>query len=205
MNENFFDKWGMVYATNGSLPHWHQTGKMTFVTFRLCDSIPKSVVDKILLDYELKLSLNKCGYEKKELELWKWEKYNRIEKYLDKGIGECLLNNLECRDIVTQALLHFDNVRYKLVSYVIMPNHVHVVLMPYGKWMVQDIIKSIKHYSALQINRLLGRVGQVWQKESFDRIIRNEEHYLNILKYIYNNPRNLTKDSFSLYFAENEI
>ena len=205
MNENFFDKWGMVYATNGSLPHWHQTGKMTFVTFRLCDSIPKSVVDKILLDYELKLSLNKCGYEKKELELWKWEKYNRIEKFLDKGIGECLLNNLECRDIVTQALLHFDNVRYKLVSYVIMPNHVHVVLMPYGKWMVQDIIKSIKHYSALQINRLLGRVGQVWQKESFDRIIRNEEHYLNILKYIYNNPRNLTKDSFSLYFAENEI
>lgn len=205
MNENFFDKWGMVYATNGSLPHWHQTGKMTFVTFRLCDSIPKSVVDKILLDYELKLSLNKCGYEKKELELWKWEKYNRIEKYLDKGIGECLLNNLKCRDIVTQALLHFDNVRYKLVSYVIMPNHVHVVLMPYGKWMVQDIIKSIKHYSALQINRLLGRVGQVWQKESFDRIIRNEEHYLNILKYIYNNPRNLTKDSFSLYFAENEI
>ena len=205
MNENFFDKWGMVYATNGSLPHWHQTGKMTFVTFRLCDSIPKSVVDKILLDYELKLSLNKCGYEKKELELWKWEKYNRIEKYLDKGIGECLLNNLKCRDIVTQALLHFDNVRYKLVSYVIMPNHVHVVLMPYGKWMVQDIIKSIKHYSALQINRLLGRVSQVWQKESFDRIIRNEEHYLNILKYIYNNPRNLTKDSFSLYFAENEI
>lgn len=115
------------------------------------------------------------------------------------------LNNLECRNIVAQALLHFDNVRYKIVSYVIMPNHVHVVLMPYGEWMVQDIIKSIKHYSALRINRLLGRVGQVWQKESFDRIIRDEQHYQNILKYIYNNPRNLTKDSFSLYFAENLI
>lgn len=71
--------------------------------------------------------------------------------------------------------------------------------------MVQDIIKSIKHYSALRINHLLGRVGQVWQKESFDRIIRDEQHYQNILKYIYNNPRNLTKDSFSLYFAENLI
>ena len=86
-----------------------------------------------------------------------------------------------------------------------MPNHVHVVLMPYGEWMVQDIIKSIKHYSALCINRLLGRVGQVWQKESFDRIIRDEQHYLNILKYIYNNPRNLTNYSFSLYFVENLI
>lgn len=205
MNEHFFDKWGMVYTTKGSLPHWHQTGKMTFVTFRLYDSIPKKVIDDILFEYEQKLSLNRCIYEKKEIELLKWEKYNRIEKYLDKGNGECFLNNLECRNIVAQALLHFDNVRYKIVSYVIMPNHVHVVLMPYGEWMVQDIIKSIKHYSALRINRLLGRVGQVWQKESFDRIIRDEQHYQNILKYIYNNPRNLTKDSFSLYFAENLI
>ena len=85
-----------------------------------------------LFEYEQKLSLNRCIYDKKEIELLKWEKYNRIEKYLDKGNGECFLNNLECRNIVAQALLHFDNVRYKIVSYVIMPNHVHVVLMPYG-------------------------------------------------------------------------
>ena len=182
MNEHFFDKWGMVYATKGSLPHWH-----------LSLSMSRSFL------YMQRI------YDKKEIELLKWEKYNRIEKYLDKGNGECFLNNLECRNIVAQALLHFDNVRYKIVSYVIMPNHVHVVLMPYGEWMVQDIIKSIKHYSALRINRLLGRVGQVWQKESFDRIIRDEQHYQNILKYIYNNPRNLTKDTFSLYFAENLI
>ena len=151
--------------------------------------------------------LGVCGYELiRELFIFvKLILNSYLEKYLDKGNGECFFNNLECRNIVAQALLHFDNVRYKIVSYVIMPNHVHVVLMPYGEWMVQDIIKSIKHYSALRINRLLGRVGQVWQKESFDRIIRDEQHYKNILKYIYNNPRNLTKDTFSLYFAENLI
>ena len=82
-----------------------------------------------------------------------------------------------------------------------MPNHVHTVLVPQKEWMVQDIIKSIKHYSALQINKLLGRSGKVWQTEGFDRIIRDEEHYLNILRYINNNPRNLPKEFFSLYFA----
>ena len=66
MNEHFFDKWGMVYATKGSLPHWH-----------------------LSLRDEQKLSLNRCIYDKKEIELLKWEKYNRIEKYLDKGNGEC--------------------------------------------------------------------------------------------------------------------
>ena len=91
MNEHFFDKWGLVYVTKGSLPHWHQTGKLTFVTFRLYDSIPKKVIDNILLEYEQKLSLNRCIYDKKEIELLKWEKYNRIEKYLDKENGECFL------------------------------------------------------------------------------------------------------------------
>ena len=201
MNENYFDKHGLVHATNGSLPHWHQTGKLTFVTFRLHDSVPKNVIDHILSEYEQRLVLNEGGYDKKTLETWKWEKYNRIEKYLDKGSGECLLKNPECRNIVSDALLHFDNIRYNLLSYVIMPNHVHTVLVPQEEWMVQDIIKSIKHYSALQINKLLGRSGKVWQTEGFDRIILDEEHYLNILRYINNNPRNLPKEFFSLYFA----
>ena len=203
MNENFYDKWGLVHTTKGSLPHWHQTGKTTFVTFRLGDSIPKAVIDKILLDYELQLTQNKYRYSKDELEVWKWEKYNRIEKYLDRGNGECLLKNPECRNIVAEALLHFDNVRYNILSFVIMPNHVHVLLVPQGEWLVQDIIKSVKHYTALQINKLLGRSGNVWQREGFDRIIRNEEHYKNTLNYIYNNPRNLPKDWFTLYFAQN--
>ena len=202
MNENFYDRKGMVLTTKGCLPHWHQTGKITFVTFRLGDSIPQKVIDEILLEYELKVSLHKDCLDKKELEIWRWEKYNRIEKYLDNGSGECLLENVQCRDIVAETLLHFDDERYKVFAFVIMPNHVHVLMMPLGRWVMQDIMKSIKHYSALQINRLLKRNGNVWQRESFDRIIRDEEQYMNVLKYIYRNPRFLQKDKFSLYFAE---
>ena len=198
----FYDRFGMVLTTKGSLPHWHQTGKMTFVTFRLGDSIPQNVLDEILLEYELKVSSHKDSLDKKELEVWRWEKYNRIEKYLDRGMGECLLENPQCRDVVAKALLHFDDERYKVFAFVIMPNHVHVLMMPLGGWVMQDIMKSIKHYSALQINKLLGRNGNVWQRESFDRIVRDEEHYMNILKYIYRNPRLLERNQYTLYFAE---
>ncbi len=195
----------MVLTTKGSLPHWHQTDKITFVTFRLGDSIPQKVIDEILLEYELKVSSNKDCLDKKELEVWKWEKYNRIEKYLDQGNGECLLTNPQCRDIVAEALLHFDDDRYKVLAFVIMPNHVHLVVMPLGGWVLQDIMKSVKHYSALKINKLLGRSGNVWQRESFDRIVRDEEHYMNILKYIYRNPRFLQQNQYTLYFAEKLI
>ena len=73
---------------------------------------------------------------------------------------------------------------------------------PCGEWMLQDIMKSVKHYSALQINRLLQRNGNVWQKESFDRIVRDEQHYMNLLQYINNNPKNLSLDAYTLYFAD---
>ena len=192
----------MVLTTKGCLPHWHQTGKMTFVTFRLGDSIPQNVLDEILLEYELRVSSHKDSLDKRELEVWRWEKYNRIEKFLDRGMGECLLESPQCRDAVAKALLHFDGERYKVFAFVVMPNHVHVLMMPLGSWVMQDIMKSIKHYSALQINRLLGRNGNVWQRESFDRIVRDEEHYMNILKYIYRNPRFLQRNQYTLYFAE---
>ena len=202
MEGNFFERWGSVHATAGNLPHWHQTGKITFVTFRLGDSIPQSVMDEIFLEHERKLHDNQGSMDAETLRILQWEKYNRIEKYLDKGHGSCLLSNAECRRIVSDALLYFDGVRCYVHSFVIMPNHVHVLMEPCGEWMLQDIMKSVKHYSALQINRLLQCGGNVWQKESFDRIVRDEQHYMNLLQYINNNPKNLSLDAYTLYFAD---
>ena len=84
-----------------------------------------------------------------------------------------------------------------------MPNHVHLLIEPFGECGVQEIVSALKKYSAREINKVLNRKGRLWQKEYFDRIVRNETHYMKILNYIYNNPRNLPPDWYTYYLATN--
>jgi len=103
---------------------------------------------------------------------------------------------------VCDALIFFDGDRYRLHSYVVMPNHVHVLVELLGENKTGDVLHSWKRHTANQINKLIGGSGKFWQHESFDRIIRDKEHYNNVLRYIANNPRNLPEDSFSIYMGE---
>ncbi|HUI06774.1 MAG TPA: transposase [Verrucomicrobiae bacterium] len=70
-----------------------------------------------------------------------------------------------------------------------MPNHVHVLMTPLPGNEPSAILYSWKSYTANQINRLLGQSGPVWQRESFDHIVRNEEALLRFEQYIRDNPR----------------
>jgi REP element-mobilizing transposase RayT len=69
-----------------------------------------------------------------------------------------------------------------------MPNHVHALLTPCPGWDLGKIVHSWKSYTANECNKLLGRSGAFWQKEGFDRYVRNEVHYYNAAAYIENNP-----------------
>ena len=69
-----------------------------------------------------------------------------------------------------------------------MPNHVHLLLIPSPGVHLPEILHSIKSYSAQKANEFLGRTGVFWQRESFDRYIRNEQHFRNVIKYIEENP-----------------
>jgi REP element-mobilizing transposase RayT len=82
--------------------------------------------------------------------------------------------------------------RYDLHFAVVMPDHVHLLLQPREKegrtWFdLAEIMKGIKGVSSRRINQLLGTTGTVWQAESFDRIMRNEEEYLQKWEYMWNN------------------
>jgi len=79
--------------------------------------------------------------------------------------------------IIENALLLFDGVRYKLPAWVVMPNHVHVLLVPKPGYLLEDIMRSWKSFTSNQANRLLKRTGRFWQEEYFDRYIRHAEHY----------------------------
>jgi putative DNA methylase len=97
------------------------------------------------------------------------------------------------RTLVLDACRHFDGQRYTLWTAVVMPDHVHLLLRPEEQepgqwWSLSIILHSIKSFTANQINKLLKREGSIWQDESFDRIVRNEEEFLEKWNYIRNNP-----------------
>jgi putative transposase len=104
-------------------------------------------------------------------------------------MGSCRLTE-DSATIVVDALHYFDAVRYELDSYVIMPNHVHVIVRPLSCEVesLERILQSWKRYTSREINRRHGLRGSFWQEESFDRIIRDEEHLYRAVQYIGSNP-----------------
>jgi REP element-mobilizing transposase RayT len=92
------------------------------------------------------------------------------------------------RDLLAAALRSFDKVRYQLIGYVVMYDHVHVVLEPHTGNDLTRLVQSWKSYTANRIQRTSGRTGRIWQREYFDRIIRDEDELRNCLEYILGNP-----------------
>jgi REP element-mobilizing transposase RayT len=173
------------------LPHARQDGATYFVTSRLADSLPKAKLEELS---EIRRSLlgDHQGLSKEELdEKLAKETIKRIEKWLDLGAGECQLKIPACRNEVASAIEFFDGDRYELGCFIVMPNHFHVVVKPLKPQQValEDILQSWKRHSARKINKIVGRVGTLWQPESYDRIVRDEEHLYRIIQYIGRNPK----------------
>ena len=90
---------------------------------------------------------------------------------------------------MAKPLHKFDGQRYELGAYVIMPNHVHALVRPLDDHVnaLERILHSWKRYAARQINIQMSRSGPLWQEESFDRIVRDEEHLYRCIRYIGSN------------------
>lgn len=166
------------WYTRGYLPHFDGGSVRTqFITFRLFDSLPQNVLDRIRQELEIRDPENISR-----------ETFILAERYLDEGIGECFLRRPEIATILKDTLLRFDEERYKLKAWVIMPNHAHVLLRPNEGQKLEKITHSIKSFTASVANKLLGRQGPFWMRESFDRYIRDAEHFARVFRYIENNP-----------------
>ena len=180
------------WHSRGYLPHFDGGEIPQFVTVHLGDALPQKVVERWKLELE-----------REKDEEAKIERYKRVESYLDKGIGECHLRKREIAELVQDSLLYFDGERYKLVSWTIMPNHIHVLLQPQGGNELSQIIHSLKSYTANKANKILERQGKFWQEDYYDRYIRNHEHFQNTVKYIDMNPvkAGLCKDPIEWEFG----
>ncbi len=174
----------------GYLPHVKREGACYFVTFRLEDSLPASVLAGFRQERDERIRrLESCMPMDASRQQVERTYRRRVERYLDQGRGACHLGRPEIADLVAGALRHFDGERYRLQEWVVMPNHVHVLVWPLPGHLLGEITKAWKGYTARQANLLLGRSGKpFWQRESFDHWVRSEEEEGRIGGYIRRNP-----------------
>ena len=179
------------FLRGGNLPHWRQDGVTYFVTWRTLDSMPKERVDAWFAEREEWLKNHPEPWDAKAEEEYYRLFPDRWEKWLDECHGECLLARPELRKIVEDTLRHDDGVKYRFKDFVVMPNHVHVLVTPLDAHTLSDSMQEWKSVSSHRINKALGRKGEFWQKESFDHIVRSAEQLEKFRRYIQNNPQSL--------------
>jgi REP element-mobilizing transposase RayT len=197
-------------AYSRHLPHWRLPGACYFVTFRLEDSIPKPVLDGLNREADQwKLEFAKHGGNLPPQVAAAWHEFERVrlrklESVLDECHGKCLLRDPGHRQVVINALHHFEGERCEMLAYAVMPNHVHALCRPLLEHRLEELCGSWKWFTSQKIQRSLGRTGALWQDESFDRIIRDEDHYATAMRYIAKNPikAKLTEHESSVWFCE---
>jgi REP element-mobilizing transposase RayT len=170
------------------LPHWRQDGAAYFVTFRLADSIPQQHLRALKWWRKQWEEANPEPRSEKQWEALAKEITSRTEAWLDSGYGECVFAHAALAREMSESLLKFQDQRYLTSCFVVMPNHVHLVIKPLGRFELEAILKDTKGYVARKVNATLHRSGTLWEQESYDRIIRDEEHLWQVIQYIGRNP-----------------
>ena len=185
------------------LPHFYPPDAIYFVTSRLADSLPQSVIDRAKEERESLRSHERGatrGYSGlppyiDAIEWW--------EKIIERGSKDAhLLTDTRIASLVAEAIHFRDRLDYDLIAYTIMPNHVHLVFgigkydvlehpadgVPLSGKQVSAIMMSLKRHTALEANKLLERSGPFWQDESYDHVVRDSEELSRIVEYVLDNP-----------------
>jgi type I restriction enzyme R subunit/putative DNA methylase len=117
------------------------------------------------------------------------ERFREFDRYLDASSnGPLWLRDSRIAALIEGALREAQRRGLcSLHAFVVMPNHVHVLLEP--KVELRKITKWLKGSTARQANEILSRQGELfWQDESFDHWIRNSAQFDRVKLYIERNP-----------------
>ena len=172
------------------LPHWTKEGASYFVTFHLGDSIPQTVLEQWKYTRD-----DILGRAKQQGRLLSSEELTRlavlreekIERYLDVGHGACWMKRDDIAAMVSGAVQFFADKRYTLFPWSVMPNHVHITFRPLPSFTLPGILQSWKSYTSHEANKILGRQGDFWHRESYDHLIRDEDDFNRCAAYVLAN------------------
>jgi REP element-mobilizing transposase RayT len=156
----------------GYIPHCDFPGATQLVTLRLQDSMPAGRRSEWAA--MLRLADQR-------------ERRTQLEAYLDRGFGACQLSDPTIATLAENALRFFDGQRYQLQAWVMMPNHLHV-LVDIWQTPMAEVAKSWKQFIARHANQQLRREGRLWEREYWDTMIKDESHWRKAVHYIEANP-----------------
>lgn len=168
------------------LPHWEIANGRYFVTVRCADSLPRHVVQRL---GELQASAKKLATAEEREQAQRLH-FKELDAGLDQCFGSCPLRNSRAADIVVREFDALDDWGVDVPHFTVMPNHFHALIEPRVQCIhaLSQILKRIKGRTAYQIRDLLGGRGRFWQREWFDRWMRNEVERYKTIAYIKHNP-----------------
>lgn len=196
----FFDRSEEILIRERCLPHWEQPGKTYFITFRTVDSIPEAVVQRWRVERASWLRRQRIdpmaqNWKERVRELPPLVRRQFHELFtsrwldeLDRCHGACALKRSELSQIVADSLHYFDGDRYVLGDFVVMPNHVHLLVQFPSVGQLKSQGESWRTFTARKINEALAQRGQFWQDEGFDHLVRSPEQFEYLRGYIADNP-----------------
>lgn len=188
------------------LPHYQPEGATFHVVFRLAGSLPHAASDQMRQEREKvkTISKPKNDEERKLLRKAQWGYFKRFDSLLDKvSTGPHWLSEPAVAEIVKDAIHYRDEKAYDLITYSIMPNHVHMVMRLLERiepvrradcptnekqYPLTKILQKLKWNTSLRSNRVLKRSGPFWQGESYDHVIRNDDELDRTIWYVLQNP-----------------
>ena len=162
----------------GYLPHFDAPEAIQAITYRLSDSLPAEVVSRLAAHLEALPEQERSD-----------ERRRHIERWMDAGHGCCMLRDPVAAQLVTEAWHRFDGERYRLLAWVVMPSHVHVVIELNGTSSLARIVQSWKSFTGRHLKQRM-RAGStsVWSREYWDRWMRDERHFRQTVAYVERNP-----------------
>jgi len=160
------------------LPHWDFGEVSQTITYRLADSLPQSVYDEIRYNMLFQPETFQESYKRKMIE--EWLHGNRY--------GSCVLQNPIAAQIVIEAWYFYDGKWYDLYDWVVMSNHVHLMIRQYDGKRLGDIVSAWKGFTSKEISKKLNHSPNLWREGYWDRVIRDAEHFQRAKDYILKNP-----------------
>ena len=174
------------------LPCWEASGAIYHVTLHLADSVPQAQLEIWRTERARLTELARAAKRPltdEEREALKAVYDERIEMYLAAGHGTCLLRDPRAAEALAKTILHDDGKLYAVHEWCIMPNHLHVIFGGLAEGTeLRELLATWKRISAHRINKVHQREGEVWQRDSYSRIIRDRDEYAHQMSYVWNNP-----------------